>query len=252
MLKGKTELILTDVRTGSQEKVLEHNMVTNALSDIFRQEGYMKDCGVMYSSIGQPLYTSLLGGILLFDTALEEDASKYYAPPGVRLTASGVYGIKNTVNSLLRGDYNSEESRLDLDAKTMKYVYDFPTSKGNGKIASVCLTSKWAGFDGYGAAENNYTTSGDQSGSLLYSLGGSRYMAHNGEYTIAIDEKNDVMYSVAFEKNPESTSYDYKIIVYKRWANLKNITILRNIYSYHPLMEKVELSTDNFYSYYRL
>ena len=135
MLKGKTELILTDVRTGSQEKVLEHNMVTNALSDIFRQEGYMKDCGVMYSSIGQPLYTSLLGGILLFDTALEEDASKYYAPPGVRLTASGVYGIKNTVNSLLRGDYNSEESRLDLDAKTMKYVYDFPTSKGNGKIA---------------------------------------------------------------------------------------------------------------------
>lgn len=250
MLKGKTELILTDVRTGSQEKVLEHNMVTNALSDIFRQEGYMKDCGVMYSSIGQPLYTSLLGGILLFDTALEEDASKYYAPPGVRLTASGVYGIKNTVNSLLRGDYNSEESRLDLDAKTMKYVYDFPTSKGNGKIASVCLTSKWAGFDGYGAAENNYTTSGDQSGSLLYSLGGSRYMAHNGEYTIAIDEKNDVMYSVAFEKNPESTSYDYKIIVYKRWANLKNITILRNIYSYHPLMEKVELSTDNFYSYY--
>ena len=47
MLKGKTELILTDVRTGSQEKVLEHNMVTNALSDIFRQEGYMKDCGVM-------------------------------------------------------------------------------------------------------------------------------------------------------------------------------------------------------------
>ena len=75
-------------------------------------------------------------------------------------------------------------------------------------------------------------------------------MAHNGEYTIAIDEKNDVMYSVAFEKNPESTSYDYKIIVYKRWANLKNVTILRNIYSYHPLMEKVELSTDNFYSYY--
>lgn len=250
MLKGKTELILTDVRTGSQEKVLEHNMVTNALSDIFRQEGYMKDCGVMYSSIGQPLYTSLLGGILLFDTALEEDASKYYAPPGVRLTASGVYGIKNTVSSLLRGDYNSEESKLDLDAKTMKYVYDFPTSKGNGKIASVCLTSKWAGFDGYGAAENNYTTNGDQSGWLLYSLGGTRFMAHDGEYTIAIDEKSDVMYSVAFEKNPESTSYDYKIIVYKRWANLKNITILRNIYSYHPLIEKVELSTDNFYSYY--
>ena len=67
MLKGKTELILTDVRTGSQEKVLEHNMVTNALTDIFKQEGYMKDCGVMYSSIGQPLYTSLLGGILLLD-----------------------------------------------------------------------------------------------------------------------------------------------------------------------------------------
>lgn len=249
-MKGKTELILTDVRTGTQEKVLEHNMVTNALTDIFRQEGYMKDCSVMYSSIGQPLYTSLLGGILLFDTALEEDASKYYAPPDVRLTASGVYGIKNSVSSLLRGDYNSEESKLDLDAKTMKYVYDFPTSKGNGKIASVCLTSKWAGFDGYGASENNYTTIQDQSGRLLCSLGGVRYMARNGEHLIVIDEKNDVMYSIGFEQNPEYTSYDYKIIIYKRWANLKNITILRDIYSYHPLIEKAELSTDNFGSNY--
>ena len=31
MLKGQTELILTDVRTGSQEKVLEHNMVHERL-----------------------------------------------------------------------------------------------------------------------------------------------------------------------------------------------------------------------------
>lgn len=251
MLKGKTELILTDVRTGSQEKVLEHNMVTNALTDIFKQEGYMKDCGVMYSSIGQPLYTSLLGGILLFDTALEEDASKYYAPPGVRLTASGVYGIKNTVSSLLRGDYNSEESKLDLDAKTMKYVYDFPTSKGNGKIASVCLTSKWGGFDSYGETEDHTTNSSDQSGALLYSLGGSRLMGHEGQFTLAIDEKNDVLYSLEFVPNPENTSFCNKIIIYKRQAMLKSVTLLRNLYNYRPLIEKVELSTDNIYTAYR-
>lgn len=248
MLKGKTELILTDVRTGSQEKVLEHNMVTNALTDIIRQEGYMKSADILYNTIGQPLYTSLLGGILLFDSALEEDASKYYAPPGVRLTASGVYGLKNTVGSLLRGDYNSEESKLDLDAKTMKYVYDFPTSKGNGKIASVCLTSKWGGFDGYGSVDNNYTTSSDQSGSLLYVLGSNRTMSHNNEFAVVIDEKNDVIYSIGFEKNPENTSFYNKIIMYKRRANLKNITVLRNIYSYHALIDKEEISTDNIYT----
>lgn len=251
MLKGKTELILTDTVTGEQEQILEHNMVTNALSDIFRQEGYMKDCSVLYNSIGQPLYTSLLGGILLFDTALEEDASKYYAPPGVRLTASGVYGIKNTVSSLLRGDYNAEESELDLDTKTMKYVYDFATSKGNGTIASVCLTSKWAGFDGYGALTDTPSTSSEQSGALRYALGGSRYMEPRSEVdAMMIDEANDILYSVMITKDPEDTSFANQITLYKKRAGLKNITILRNLYQSRPVIDTTEFYVDKFYNSY--
>ena len=133
-MKGKTEIILTDVHTGEQQKVLEQNMTTNALNDIFLQEGYMKDASEMYGSNFQPIYQKLLGGILLFDKTLEENAANYFAPAGTNLTACGVYGVKNTTSDTLRGDYNSDESYLDTRAKTMKYVYDFPTSKGTAPL----------------------------------------------------------------------------------------------------------------------
>ena len=36
MLKGKMKIEMTDVRTGKKETVLEQNMVTNALANIFK------------------------------------------------------------------------------------------------------------------------------------------------------------------------------------------------------------------------
>lgn len=36
MLKGTMTIEMTDVKTGKTEKVLEHNMVTNALTEIFK------------------------------------------------------------------------------------------------------------------------------------------------------------------------------------------------------------------------
>lgn len=250
MLKGKTELILTDVHTGKQKKVLEHNMVTNALNDIFRQEGYTKDPDIMYNSIGQPLCTSLLGGILLFDQALEEDAKKYFAPAGTHLTACGAYGEKNTVSSLLRGDYNSEESEIDLDAKTVKYVYDFPTSKGNGTIASVCLTSKNGGYDSYGAPDNNPTTaSGQYANGMFLTVGGNRFVSAGNEIPVCIDPANDVVYDVLLNTNPEDTRFYNGVTIRKRRAGLKYVTILRSMYDAREIIEEITLPIDKIWAY---
>lgn len=219
-MKGKTEIILTDVHTGEQKKVLEQNMTTNALNDIFLQEGYMKDASEMYGSDFQPIYQKMLGGILLFDKTLEENAANYFAPAGTNLTACGVYGVKNTTDDTLRGDYSSNESYLDTEAKTMKYVYDFPTSKGNGTIASVCLTSANGGYSSYGAETNGGT---EQTAAYFLGTGGSRTFVPIGdEYAFAVDYQNDVIYTLT----PSTVSYQLQsVTIQKRRAHLKTLPV---------------------------
>lgn len=239
-MKGKTEIILTDVHTGEQKKVLEQNMTTNALNDIFLQEGYMKDASEMYGSNFQPIYQKLLGGILLFDKTLEENAANYFAPAGTNLTACGVYGVKNTTGDTLRGDYNSDESYLDTRAKTMKYVYDFPTSKGNGTIASVCLTSANGGYSSYGAETDGST---GQTAAYFLGTGGSRdFVSISGEYAFAVDYQNDVIYTFT----PSTVSSQLQsVTIRKRRAHLKTLPVTYPAYAAGEVLESksVQLSS---------
>lgn len=239
-MKGKTEIILIDVHTGEQQKVLEQNMTTNALNDIFLQEGYMKDASEMYGSNFQPIYQKLLGGILLFDKTLEENAANYFAPAGINLTACGVYGVKNTTGDTLRGDYNSDESYLDTRAKTMKYVYDFPTSKGNGTIASVCLTSANGGYSSYGAETDGST---GQTAAYFLGTGGSRdFVSISGEYAFAVDYQNDVIYTFT----PSTVSSQLQsVTIRKRRAHLKTLPVTYPAYAAGEVLESksVQLSS---------
>lgn len=57
MLKGTMKIELTDVKTGQTETVLEHNMVTNALANIFKPLGLVKDPSRMYESFGDKTKT---------------------------------------------------------------------------------------------------------------------------------------------------------------------------------------------------
>lgn len=245
MIKGKTEIILTDVYTGECQKILEQNMMTNALDDIFKQEGYMKDASEMYGSNFQPPYSTLLGGILLFDKALEENPAKYFAPGGTNLTACGVYGVKNTTADKLRGDYNSDESYRDTSAKTMKYVYDFPTSKGNGTIASVCLTSKWGGYSSYGSTVNGGV---DQKGDFFIATGSRNQMASvSGETILAIDSSSDIVYTaVPITVNSRLVS----LTVRKRRAYMKTLPIVFSASSAGLTLESKDVTVDSIYSNY--
>ena len=82
MLKGKTIIELTDVNTGEKEVIEENNMVTNAINDLFNTfpnllNAYSIYRGGMFEGYGNSLdfirlYEFLLGGILLFDSQIEE------------------------------------------------------------------------------------------------------------------------------------------------------------------------------------
>jgi hypothetical protein len=244
-LKGKTEIILTDVHTGEQKKVLEQNMTTNALNDIFLQEGYMKDASEMYGSNFQPIYQKLLGGILLFDKTLEENAANYFAPAGTNLIACGVYGVKNTTGDTLRGDYNSDESYLDTRAKTMKYVYDFPTSKGNGTIASVCLTSANGGYSSYGAETDGST---GQTAAYFLGTGGSRtFVSTSSEYAFAVDYQNDVIYTFT----PSTVNSQLQsVTIRKRRAHLKTLPVTYSASAAGEVLESKIVQLSSIHSSY--
>lgn len=242
MIKGKTEIVLTDVHTGRSQKILEHNMMTNALNEIFKQEGYMKDASIMYDSTFQPPYQTVLGGILLFDKAIPENASTYFAPAGTNLTACGVYGVKNSTADTLRGDFNSDESVVDTNARSVKYVYDFATSKGNGTIASVCLTSACGGYSSYGAPA--YGGNGQGASFFLYT--GDRNNMRGGDTgTIAVDYTNDQV--ITFTPST-SNSYVNAIIIKKRRAHMRTIPLIQSAKATGALISTKTISIDNIYS----
>ena len=208
MLKGKTIIELTDVKTGKKERYEDENMVTNALKHIFEPLGHYKNPSYLFTSSDVlPYYQKLLGGILLFDGEIDEDREMLFAPAGVNLTACGVYGKQNDGAGTCRGDFNTTESEVNLTDKYVKYVYDFTTSQGNGAIASVCLTSNIGGYNGYGSGDAVFTNTGTNMSirtcdCILDFMGGMENTAYRGtsntagvtQYLFTIDPENDILY----------------------------------------------------------
>ena len=149
MLKGSMKIEMTDIHTGKMETVLEQNMVTNALANIFKPMGLDKSPAKMLNGMN-PYYQTVLGGILLFDSEIEENADNLYPPSWVNLIGCASYGVQNNTTGTLRGGFNQTESELNMADHYMKYVYDFTTSQANGTISCVCLTHKNAGYSSYG------------------------------------------------------------------------------------------------------
>jgi hypothetical protein len=207
MLKGKTIIELTNVKTGEVERVEDDNMVTNALNHIFEPFGHYKKPDKLFTDTNNivPFYQNLLGGLLLFDGEITEDAEQLFAPSSVNLTACGVYGRQNDTTNTCRGDYNMTESEVNLSSKYVKFVYDFGTSQGNGNIACVALTSKRAGYCGYGAKDatcvNSDYVAFIPSDNVINFMGQSNcsrrgYSGTVGvtQYLFAVDPENDILW----------------------------------------------------------
>ena len=158
MLKGTMKIELTDVHTGKTDTVIEHNMITNALTEIFKPLGHLNNPSTMYSNIA-PYYQKLLGGLLLFDNAIEENPNMLYAPANANMVGCAAYGLQNNTTCKIRGGFNQTESELNLANRYMKYVYDFATSQANGTINCVCLTHLNGGFTSYGSDDAIFNSS---------------------------------------------------------------------------------------------
>ena len=144
MIEGITEIELTDINTGKKEKVVDKNMVTNALKYIYEKS--IGERNYLYSN-AVPIIGKTLGGVLAFNDTIAEDPENIMPPGTVECIAHAGMDAYNGGNER-RGSYNEQESEMLENG--MKFVWDFTTSQGNGTIKCVSLTSNVGGKCGLG------------------------------------------------------------------------------------------------------
>lgn len=247
-IKGTTKIELTDVKTGKVDTYENHNMITNALTDIFKPLG-LSNRPSRYFSDFVPYYEKLLGGILCFDTAIEENPDNYYPPANANLIGCASYGVQNNTINTCRGGYNQTESELNLKDRYVKYVYDFATSQANGTIASVCLTHKHGGFTSYGYKNAVYNTSyplmqSIAEDTLQYVYPNNTGAATSSRYSGMTIGTTEMIFLIDREKD---CAYYFKVVdkkhihITKRRTFLKSVSVLDNVNSKKPLIQEIEL-----------
>jgi hypothetical protein len=149
-IKGHTEIQLTDVRTGKVKTFHDDNMMTNGLAEFMKNHGML--CGTPFTdAVTNDLVNTLLGGILLFDTALTENVNNTRLTDGIKMTANACHGVTHTGDPTELGSYDANESGWqNAQHSVYRHVYTWTTSQGNGRIACACLTSKPHGYIGEG------------------------------------------------------------------------------------------------------
>ena len=150
-MRGETKILLFDSKTG--KKVFEHteeNMVTKSLERLLSPKNewlYGNTTNNLMGGLKEafPIYSKMLGGILLFDSVMPEDEALVLPPPNVKNVgfAGGEYAGANA----FRGSYNSNESGAVTDG--YRHVWDFGTDKANTTIHSLSLTSILGGNTGW-------------------------------------------------------------------------------------------------------
>ena len=150
--KGKTKIELFE----NGKKVGEHidnNMMTNMLSKVYNPKRLCvdrKQGNEVYKNL-TPIYSTALGGLLLYAEAIEENAELSFAPMSNRCVAHAGSAYSGT--QATRGTLNETESgfiKPDEPWQGYRYVWDFATDKANGVISCACLTSRTGGNSGYG------------------------------------------------------------------------------------------------------
>ena len=226
-LKGKTTFELTDVNTGEVEVIEDSNMITNGLQEVLRTYGYF-GCDILNNDTmrNNSLWVNLLGGLFLFDTALDEDVNNTFMPAGVKMIGNGSKDVSNSGTVTELGSYNSTESGTQSDG-SIKFVYDFSTAQANGTIACACLTSKIGGYMGMGNDRNRYLN-GNYPLTVFLS---DNYHSCQSNISGAGNDESHILYPVYSENaiyftNPYNIHYssDYAS---QHWSATKKIQILK-------------------------
>ena len=142
MIKGRVKIELFDLKTGKLKTTERENMLTNALA--YRTGIDVNDDLNLYSDEKSllPLATKGLGGLLLFDGPLTENAGNIHFPMDVHLTGCAGRGTGNPASNL-QGTIDGTASGYSNGRYTT--VWNFLPNQGNGVIASLALTHVKAG-----------------------------------------------------------------------------------------------------------
>ena len=204
-MKGKTIIELTDVKTKKKEVLKDDNLVTDVLEKILtlNPNGLLTNIN---KDTFYPIVEKIVGGILLFKDKITEDKNTSFVTTSNECIgyAGQVEGVQE--NSL-QGSFNKQESKATSNG--YKFVWDFGTSKANGKISSVCLTNAKAGGGYFGTKSNGETN--------RIKLGEDKYLIKNTDTEMKKKYVNVV--EANFEENyivsivPES---DYLRIIKSR------------------------------------
>lgn len=153
-IKGKSVIELYNPNTRIKQRYEDENIVTNAFKYLFGQN-YFARANQAFMNNFLPLYKKGIGGIILFDSQIEENPDIVIAPNTIGCTG---YASTNAYSGydLSRGGMNVNET--ELNDNSMKFVWDFATSQANGDIACISLTSVEGGKFGYGS--KNYCDDG--------------------------------------------------------------------------------------------
>jgi len=155
-IKGHMKVTLTNAKTGEQEVIEKDNMQTNGIAEYLTNLGWMNSDNLTKSN----LVKELLGGILVFDDAITEDATIVKAPGGLHMVANGACEV---ANGQAEGDptemgswvQESETGSGWKDDGTYHLVWEWGLEQGNGEVASACLTSKEWGHSGEGNSKSD-------------------------------------------------------------------------------------------------
>lgn len=149
-MKGKTIIELTNVKTKKKEVLKDDNLVTDVLEKILtlNPNGLLTNIN---KDTFYPIVEKIVGGILLFKDKITEDKNTSFVS-----TSNECIGYAGQVEGVqenpLQGSFNKQESKATSNG--YKFVWDFGTSKANGKISSVCLTNAKAGGGYFGTKSN--------------------------------------------------------------------------------------------------
>lgn len=194
MLKGHATIELTDVHTGKKEVVEHDNLITNAVSNRMNKLLPLYSSMSDFGSIFTPLYDAGMGGILLFESPLEESVNNTEFPYGNALTGYASNNVNDSTD-VKRGSRNLTES-MQL-SNGYKYVWDFTTSQANGIISALALTHKNAGIK-----DGEFAIISDDRES-------------NNSNAVYYDFENNIEYQLIFTYTSTSGMYQVTLTAYK-------------------------------------
>ena len=153
-------------------------MVTNALNLALANAGIANarnGLDTESSIYNYPLWQHYLGGILLFNKTIEEDANNILFPDGNAMIGNGAYGVANSNEVTEMGSWNESESGIQEDG-SLRLVWDFSTQQANGTISCACLSSRAGAYIGAG------NSSGAYNGNSVHTVNGKTFGGYIGDY----------------------------------------------------------------------